>query len=183
MSLMPYCVKPRGLTLAALLAALGIALSLVESFLPVFLPVPGAKLGLANIVLLLCLYLLPVRLTAAVFFIRLLLTALLTGTIFSSTFFIALAGGSAGLATMLLVRNLPGVSLYGVSLAGAAAHNSGQLLAACWFISNPALLYYLPLLLICSLPAGYLTAAAADRALRLLAGGALNEDVSDKKGF
>ncbi|MDR2007124.1 MAG: Gx transporter family protein [Acidaminococcales bacterium] len=165
---MPYRDETRRLVLASVLAAIGVALNIAESALPFLLPVPGAKMGLANIATLMCLYLLPLRLAVAVIFLRVFLASLLTGSLLSSAFLLSLAGGAASLAVMILTRKIPRVSLAGVSLAGAAAHNTGQLLAACLVINNRVLLYYLPPLLIFSLPAGLFTGFAAQSGLTLL---------------
>lgn len=169
--MMPYygkSGKTRGLVLASLLAAVGVALNIAESALPFFLPVPGAKIGLSNIAMLMCLYLLPLRLTVAVLFLRVFLASLLTGAFLSTAFLLSLAGGAASLAAMILARKIPRVSLAGVSIAGAAAHNTGQLLAACFLIDSQALFYYLPFLLLFSLPAGLFTGLAAKSGLALL---------------
>ncbi|MDR3349363.1 MAG: Gx transporter family protein [Acidaminococcales bacterium] len=168
---MPYRDEARRLVLASTLAAIGVALNVAESALPPLLPVPGAKIGLANISALMCLYLLPLRLTVAVIFLRVFIASFLTGTLLSAAFFLSLAGGAASLSVMALMRKIPRVSLTGVSLAGAAAHNVGQLLAACLLLNSQALLYYLPPLVIFSLPAGLFTGFAAQGGLLLLGRG------------
>ncbi len=42
----------RKITTMALLVAMALAISLVEHFIPLPIPIPGAKLGLSNIILL-----------------------------------------------------------------------------------------------------------------------------------
>ncbi len=153
------------LVLASLLAATGICLSLFESTLPLPAYFPGAKIGLANIITLLCLYLLPLKTTITVLFLRLFIVALLTGTLAAASFFISLAGALASLVTMLVAKKIPRLSIIGISLLGAAAHNSGQLLAACLLINSPALFYYLPLLILFAIPAGFVTGITAKTAL------------------
>ncbi len=160
--------KNRALVLGALLAAAGIALGLLEAQWPLPLPIPGAKIGLANIATLICLYILPLNITVTVLLLRILAVALLAGTLASSTFFIALAGGGISLAVMLAAKKIPGLSPLGVSLAGSAAHNSGQLLMACLLINSTALFYYLPILLLLSIPAGLATGITAGKAIAIL---------------
>ena len=65
------------------------------------------------------------------------------------------------LAVMALLLRVRGLSLYGVSMAGAAAHNTGQVLAAMAVLGSGAPLVYLPPLLLCSLVTGAVTGAAA----------------------
>jgi heptaprenyl diphosphate synthase len=166
---MPYYDKTRLLVLTALLIAAGVALNIAESALPLVFTVPGAKAGLSNIAILLSLYLLPPRLAAIALFSRIFIASLLTGSFLSYAFFLSLAGGTAGLLSMALSMKIPGVSVAGVSLAGAAAHNTGQILAACLLMDSRALLYYyLPPLLILSVPAGFFTGFVASSGLKLL---------------
>lgn len=56
----------------------------------------------------------------------------------------SLTGGLLALAVMALLLRLPGLSLFGVSIAGAAAHNTGQILAAIVVLGTPAPMVYLP---------------------------------------
>ena len=158
---MQFFADTKKLVLAALLTTIGVVLNLAEGFFPLTLPVPGAKIGLANIAILLCLYLLPLQLTAAVFFMRILLTSLLLGTIFSTGFFIGIVGGLLSFFAMLTVKNHFTVSTVGISMIGAAAHNTGQVLMASLLIDNFSLLYYLPPALLLAIPAGLLTGIVA----------------------
>lgn len=158
---MQQFAETRQLVFASLMVALGIALNVAEGMLPLTLPFPGAKIGLANIALLLCLCILPLRLTVSVFFLRVLLASILLGTFLSTSFFIGGAGGFLSLVVMLTVKKIPCVSLLGVSIAGAAAHNLGQMFMAAFIINNYSLLYYLPIILVLAIPAGFLTGLVA----------------------
>ena len=62
---------------------------------------------------------------------------------------------------MALLRRVPGLSLFGVSMAGAAAHNTGQILSALVVLGSLSPLVYLPPLLLCSLVTGAFTGAVA----------------------
>ena len=73
----------------------------------------------------------------------------------------SLTGGLLALGVMALLLRLPGLSLFGVSIAGAAAHNTGQILAAMVVLGIPAPLVYLPPLLLCSLVTGAVTGGAS----------------------
>ena len=73
----------------------------------------------------------------------------------------SLTGGLLALAVMALALHLPGLSLFGVSIAGAAAHNTGQILAAMAVLGTRAPLVYLPPLLLCSLVTGAVTGGAS----------------------
>ena len=73
----------------------------------------------------------------------------------------SLLGGLSALGTMALLSRGRGLSVYGVSVGGAAAHNCGQIAAAVWTPGSGAPLYYLPVLLAVSLLTGGLTGLAS----------------------
>lgn len=119
-------IKTRELTLCAVLAALALALSYMESFFPLALivPLPGVKLGLANIVTLYALYALGFPSALAILFVRCTLGALFAGN--ASALLFSLLGGLSALLVMALLSGAKKLSIFGVSIAGAAAHNCGR---------------------------------------------------------
>ncbi len=142
----------------ALLVACAMMLSYVEVLLPLQLlvPLPGFKLGLANTVTVLAFVLVSRRDAAVILSLRILLMSLLFGTV-TSFFFSAMGGLLSFLALLLAERLLRGCSFLGVSVLSAAAHNLGQLLAACCFFGSGILLSYLPVLLLAAALCGSLT--------------------------
>ncbi|MDO5142536.1 MAG: Gx transporter family protein [Eubacteriales bacterium] len=152
-------MKTRTITTCGLLAALAVVLSLVERLFPLdaVVPVPGVKLGLANVVTLFALTRLSVREALAVMLCRVTIAALLMGSV--SAFLFSLLGGLLSLVVMALLLRLEGrfCSLLGVSVAGAAAHNVGQIAAAMLWLKTTAVLTYLPFLLVMSVPLGLVT--------------------------
>lgn len=156
------------LTLCAVLTALALALSYVENFLPLSLavPLPGVKLGLANIVTVFALYALGTGQAFLILIARCTLGALFAGNLNALLF--SLFGGLSAMAVMALLSRSKHLSLYGVSVGGAAAHNCGQIAAAILTLGNTAPLYYLPLLLGVSLFTGALTGFAAGLLFRAL---------------
>lgn len=145
------------LALCAVLTALALALSYLENMLPTALlvPLPGFKLGIANIVTVFALYYLGPADALAILFARCLLGSMFAGNV--SALIFSLMGGMLAMLIMILLHRLPGLSIYGVSIAGAAAHNTGQVLAAVLMLGSGAALAYLPVLLIVSLFTGTLT--------------------------
>ena len=158
------------LALSALLIALALGLSYTERFLPLQLviPLPGIKLGLANIVALIALYLLGVKNTLPIVVLRCVMGAVFGGGISGLLF--SLIGGLLALWTMWLSRKLPFLSLYGISIFGAAAHNIGQICAAMVLLQTPGILGYLPYLLVTAVFTGLATGGAAAGVLKLLPG-------------
>ncbi|MBE7004487.1 MAG: Gx transporter family protein [Ruminococcaceae bacterium] len=145
----------RQLTLCAVLAALALALSYVEGMFPPPVPLPGVKLGLANIVTLFALYALGGGSALAVLTVRVLLGAMFAGN--ASALIYSLLGGLSALGVMFALSRSRRLSVYGVSIGGAAAHNCGQVAAAMLTLGSAAPLAYLPALLLVSLFTGALT--------------------------
>ena len=66
-----------------MLTALAMILSFIESQIPAFVAIPGMKIGLANIAVVFALYTLGFRDALAVSLIRVVLSALLFGSVVS----------------------------------------------------------------------------------------------------
>ena len=149
------------LTFCALLTAMALALSYLENLFPLTLaiPIPGVKLGLANIVTVFALYTLGPGEVLLILLARCLLGSLFAGNM--NTLVFSLLGGLCALGAMVLLSRRRGLSVYGVSVGGAAAHNCGQILAALLTLGSTAPLYYLPVLLAVSLLTGALTGLAS----------------------
>lgn len=152
---------------AALLGA-ALLLSYLESFIPLPLAgaVPGIKLGFANIAVILCAYLISMPDAAALSLCRIVISAVLFGSVTSLWF--SLAGGAAALAVLAVIIYSPlrnHISPIGASVACAAAHNAGQLSAACFVFGSADILRYLPALLISAVIFGSITGVIAGRVI------------------
>ena len=158
------------LALCAVLTALALGLSTLESLFPVsvLVPLPGIKLGLANIVTVFALYRLGDIPALAILIARCLLGAMFAGN--ASALLLSLMGGVLAMLTMIVLRRVRGLSVYGVSIAGAAAHNIGQICAAMVVLGGTAVLGYLPVLLGVSLITGTLTGFVASLLFRAMRG-------------
>ena len=158
----------KNLALCAVLTALALGLSTLESLFPVSLivPLPGVKLGLANIVTVFALYQLGVAPALVILVARCLLGSLFAGN--ASALLFSLLGGMGAMVVMILLRRAKGLSIYGVSIAGAAAHNIGQIGAAMIVLGGTAVLGYLPVLLGVSLVTGTLTGFVASLLFRAM---------------
>ncbi len=126
--------------------ALTLIFSYLETLFPLPIPVPGIKLGLANLVILLLLNREGVAAAGLVNLTRILLAGLLFGSITSLLF--SLCGGALSLAAMWGAKHTPCFSTVGVSILGAIAHLIGQWLAAVWILGLQGLIWYLPFLLL-----------------------------------
>ncbi|MBR2406215.1 MAG: Gx transporter family protein [Clostridia bacterium] len=144
------------LTITAVLAALALAFSFLEGFLPP-LPIPGARLGLANLVVMYALAELSVGSAVGITAVKAVF-ALLRGPV---ACLMSTAGGAAALLAMMVFRKLlhRHFSFIGWGVVGAAAHNLGQLLMSVALLGS-AMWYYTPLLLLMAIPAGAVTGLA-----------------------
>ena len=160
--------KTRAVAHSAILIALALALSYAERFIPLqlLIPLPGVKLGLANIVTLMALYLLGGKQAFAILAVRCVLGSLFGGGITGLLF--SLTGGLLSMAVMTLCKRISIFSIYGVSVLGAAAHNVGQILAAMAVMDSVYVGAYLPYLLAVALFTGSATGAACAGVLRAL---------------
>ena len=106
----------------AFLVAVGILLQLLESFVGIFMIVPGYKIGLANIAGLFALYIYDEKSLAYVSLLRIFLSSLMQGTLFSVSFYLSLSGGILACIAMIIAYRSKVFSIYGVSILGACFH-------------------------------------------------------------
>lgn len=160
--------KAKEESLCAIMLALALALSYVERLIPLQLviPLPGIKLGLANIVTMVSLYLLKTRYTFMVLIPRCCFTAAFGGG--ATGFWFSLCGGLLALVAMSLAKRVAFLSVYGVSMIGAAAHNIGQIMAAMVLMNSVYIGAYLPYLLLIAIVTGLLTGSICAGVLRVL---------------
>jgi heptaprenyl diphosphate synthase len=144
----------------AVFTSVALVLSYIESMLPLSLIIalPGIKLGLANIAVMLAFFKFGALDAAFVSLCRIALISLLFGNLSSLLF--SLIGGVCAYVVLLTASHIRGVGRIGVSCACAAAHSVGQITAACIVMSNTAATAYLPILLVASVPLGIFTGAA-----------------------
>jgi len=149
-----------------LLCAVTIVLSYAERLIPLDFTIPGIKLGLANIGVLVALYLYGFRGGAAVSLVRVAVNGMLfTGF---TAFIYSTAGAVAALLLMAPLSKSKKLGTAGVSAAGAVAHILGQLSAAWWLLGTPKVFWYAPILLVAACITGVFNGTAAGLVLRYL---------------
>ena len=137
-----------------LLVALAMIMSYLEAQLPVFFAIPGMKLGLTNVVVLVALYGMGYGSAAVINLVRIVLVSMLFGNGMSLAY--SLAGGILSGAVMMLLKRTNAFSMVAVSIAGGIAHNIGQILVAMLVLQTAALGWYLLVLWISGLVSGAL---------------------------
>lgn len=128
--------------------------SYIEAVLPFSIGIPGTKLGLANAVIVGCLYSFGVGSALTINVCRILLSALLFGNLYSMLY--ALSGAAFSFAVMVIFKNMKAFGVVGVSIAGGVTHNFGQLMIALLVTKVPVLLYYIPVLILVGSLTGFL---------------------------
>ena len=146
--------KTRCVAEYGLLVALALILSYLEAQLPMFFAVPGMKLGLTNIVVLVALYGMGAGSAVAINMMRIFLVSVLFGNGMSLAY--SLVGGLLSGMVMLLLKRTRKFSLLGVSVAGGLSHNVGQILTAMVLLETKSLGWYLLVLWISGVVSGAL---------------------------
>ena len=144
-------------TRLSMLLALSVALNVIEASLPLFNGyIPGLKLGLANIVTLFIIYQFSLKDAFYVGILRVFLVGILRTGLFSTTFFFSLGGVLLSIICMYLTKKFLKLSIVGVSIMGSIAHSTGQVLTSILLLQMSSMIYYLPWLLLFSIPTGIL---------------------------
>lgn len=147
--------------------ALALILSYIETLIPISFGIPGVKLGLANLIIVIALYRLRLSEAFLLSVVRVLLSGFLFGNYFSIIY--SLAGGLLSLTVMAIMKKREGYSVGGVSIAGGVSHNVGQLIIAAFVVETFSVAYYIPVLLIAGMLTGLLIGIVADEMLKRLA--------------
>ena len=156
----------RRMTLMTMLLAMSILLHMVEPALPI--PVPGVKLGLANIVGLITLFLFGVKEMVTVNVMRVVMASLLRGILFGAGFWISLSGLMLSTIVTILLYKQKKKKKIGLSVASGAFHGIGQIGALILINNTVMMIYWLPMLWFSSVPTGYVTGTLSVQVLKRL---------------
>lgn len=158
------------ITLLALFTSVALLLSYVEILIgPLFTGVPGIKMGLPNIAIMLVLYRIGTKEAIGVSFIRIIVSTMLLGYGGITALWYSLAGAALSLATMILLKKLDILSTVGVSVAGALAHNIGQIIVAMLLMQTTQIGYYMIVLSITGAVSGIFVGFAGGYVIQKLA--------------
>ena len=157
--------KSRRRAVNIILVLNAILISLLEAYIPVPVPLPGVKLGMGNIVIIIAVVFMNLKDVFFIVIVRCFVVAVLSKGIIVLVF--SLTGGilSAFLMWLLYKKLHNFFSIRGISIAGAIIHNIGQVLIASIILNESIVIYYLPILLISSIVTGFITGSIADIAI------------------
>lgn len=134
--------------------AFALILGYIEALIPVPVPIPGVKLGLTNLAVILLLYLYGAKEALLINIMRIVLSAFLFTNL--SMLLYALAGGLLSLLCMTVAKKSGHFSIRFVSLIGGTTHNIGQILVAYAVVRTYGIFYYIPFLLLSGAVTGWL---------------------------
>ena len=146
--------------------ALALIFSYVETLIPINFGIPGVKLGLANLIIVIALYKMRLREVYLLSIVRVLLSGFIFGNYFSIIY--SLAGGLLSLTVMAVFKRKDGFSIMGISIAGGVFHNVGQLIVAMLVVETFSVAYYVPVLLIAGMIPGLLIGIVSNEMLKRL---------------
>ena len=146
--------------------ALALIFSYVETLIPFQIGIPGVKLGLANLIIVIALYKMNLKETYLLSVTRIILSGFIFGNLFSIIY--SLSGGLLSLSAMAFFKKQGGFSVMGISIVGGVMHNVGQLLVAMVIVETFSIIYYIPVLLIAGVITGLVIGVAANEMLKRL---------------
>ena len=146
-------MKTRKIAYLGVFLALALILSYVESLIPFYFGIPGVKLGLTNLIVVVMLYCTGTKEAFGVSVARILLAGFLFGNLFSILY--SLAGGVLSFIVMCLLKKMGRFHVISVSVTGGISHNLGQLIAAAFVVETYDIFYYMPFLLIAGVATGF----------------------------
>lgn len=144
----------RRVAVSALFASLALIFSYIEAILPAAPGIPGIKLGIANLVVIIAMYRLSPGYAVTINLIRIFLAGFMFNGLYGAVY--SLCGCLVSFAVMYLLYKSGRFSVIGVSMGGGVAHNLGQLCIAALLVSSPEVFYYLPVLIISGTISGIL---------------------------
>ncbi len=151
----------------ALMIALAFAFSYLESLIPFNFGIPGIKLGIANLVVIIALYTMNAKDALFISIIRILLSGLAFSGPFAMIY--SLIGGLLSFSVMFVAEKSNKFSPIGVSALGGTVHNFGQILVAAVVMRTYRIIYYFPILMIVGLVTGIVNGVIADIIIKRIA--------------
>lgn len=145
--------KAKKIALYGMMVALAFTFSYLESLIPFNFGIPGVKLGLANLVVIVAIYIMKPAEAFSIALIRIFLAALTFGNVYSLAY--SLCGGILSFIVMYLTKKSK-LSVIGVSMLGGICHNIGQIIVAAVVMETVRIAYYMPVLLVAGLMTGLL---------------------------
>lgn len=137
-----------------LFSAFAIIISYIEALIPINIGIPGIKLGLPNVVIVMAIYLMDNKSGLIINLIRIIVVGMLFGNAFSILF--SISGAVVSFIAMILLKKTKIFSILGVSVCGGVMHNVAQVLIAGFITDTYGINYYMPFMIIGGIITGVL---------------------------
>ena len=146
-------MKLKRIVVLSVLLASAVVIGYIESFIPAFF-IPGVKLGLANIVILLCILNFKWYEALIISILRCIIVSLIVGTFLNISFLMSISGALFSLIGMEIIVKTKFKFIVFTSAIGSILHSVGQIIMASIIMSTTSIFYYLPFILLLSIPTG-----------------------------
>lgn len=156
-------VNNKKIAYVSLLVAIALIFSYVEILIPFNFGIPGVKLGLANVISIISIYLFGPYIALVIVVLRILLSGFLFGNLYSILY--SLCGGILSIIAMSVIKKTNKFSIYGVSMCGGVFHNIGQLIVAMITVNQMKISYYGPILIVSGMIMGLLVGFLSNQIL------------------
>ncbi len=151
--------------LLSMFLTVSIVVSIIESYIPT--GIPSVRLGLANVFTIIILYTYGAKDALFVLVLRVFLVGILRGTIATPTFILSASGATLSFMVMYLISKVKYFSIISVSVLGSLAHSVGQIVASIFVMDTAVMIYYFPISIAVSIPAGIITGLLAIKVLKM----------------
>lgn len=159
MAINPRIIATQRLARISLLSALALVLSYIETMIPLPVALPGVKLGLANVAVVVALLGLDIRAAAAVAVVKVMASGFLFGSPMMLMY--SLGGTALAFAGSAAASRIPGLGAVATCMVAAILHNAGQIAVAALLLGTPSVLLSLPPLALAACATGFVTGAVA----------------------
>ena len=151
-----------------LFTAMALLLSYIENMLPFRTGIPGIKLGIANLIIVIAFYFLPSGEVLSISLLRVFFLSVFSGSPFTTAF--SFTGAIASFFAMYISYRRNSFSPVGISIIGGMTHNLAQLLISALLLNTPAFLWYSPVLLISGIITGLINGLIATKIIHTVKG-------------
>ncbi|MBR5246459.1 MAG: Gx transporter family protein [Clostridia bacterium] len=157
--------KTKKISFLGIATSVALILAYIEAILPpIWTAVPGIKVGLPNLIIILILYRFGFKEAVIVSGIRLIIVTILFGN--AMTLAYSVAGAVLSLLVMGILKKTDKFSTVGVSIVGAVCHNLGQIIVAIFLFDTVQIGYYMIVLAITGTIAGVFIGVGSSLLLR-----------------
>ncbi len=149
--------------------SLAVILSAVETVILPASIIPGIKIGLANIVIIVALYQYGLKEAIIISLFRVIIVSMIVGTFFTPALMISLGGMLFTFIAIALLYKTNKFSPIGVSVASSVSHVIGQILVVIFIIKINSIYVITPFLVYLAVVTGFIVGFLAIRILKALA--------------